>query len=68
MSASDWSPIAVDPPAGTPVLIWIEQSCSVALLVEGSDAKGSWRVFMDPRSDEALPWPTHWMPLPQPPL
>jgi len=67
MEPSAWMPIKTGPPAGEQLLIWVDGGCALAVMVEGSDSKGPWRVFMDPRSDEILPWPTHWMALPSAP-
>ena len=62
-----WFPVEDAPPAGVPVLIWSGEAFAVAVLVQGEDAGGPWRVFMDARSDEILPWPSHWMRLPPAP-
>jgi hypothetical protein len=68
MDRPQWSPIEDPPPPGSAVLIWIDGAFAIAILVEGEDAGGHWRVFMDSRSDEILPWPSHWLPLPPAPL
>jgi len=57
-----WRMLSDPPPAGD-VLIWDGGRCFIGVLVR--DAKSA--VFMDPRTSDILPWPTHWMPLPPPP-
>ena len=62
----EWIPIETAPPCG-PVLVFSDGTCVVATVVDGIGPDGAWRVFMDPRNDEILPSPTHWMTLPNPP-
>ncbi|AJP73890.1 hypothetical protein [Sphingomonas hengshuiensis] len=62
-SSQGWVPIS-RLPSFDAVLIWSDGRCVVASLVEGVDAGKRWRVFMDARNDDLLPWPTHWMALP----
>ncbi len=68
MESAGWIPVEQNPPVATPLLIWSNGACAVAVVVEGTDESGPWQVFMDARSDEILPWPSHWMQLPHPPL
>jgi hypothetical protein len=49
-----------------PVLIWSKGTCMVGCLVDGRE--GDDLAFMDPKSDALLPWPSHWMELPTPPV
>jgi len=63
-----WIPTDAHLPAsGEDVLIWCSGRYVVAVLVVGEDERGPWRDFMDSSSDSMLEWPSHWMPLPQPP-
>lgn len=67
MEGTGWIPVAQCPPVGLEVLIWSNGACAIAVCVDGANEDGPWRVFMDARSDEILPWPSHWMPLPPAP-
>ena len=59
--------IAIDDqlPAGT-VLIWADGRPMIGVLVHGILNGKPRRDFMDPRSDELLPWPTHWKAITRP--
>lgn len=63
----EWQPIETAPRDGTPILAW---NGGVFVVYWESDP-GSWWVY-DPPCDERAVWnvkqPTHWMPLPPPPL
>ena len=48
-------------------LIWAGGRYIVASFVDGIRDGKKWQVFMDARTDDLLPWPTHWMSLPKPP-
>lgn len=61
-----WAPIETAP-AASELLIYSGGRCLIATVVEGTGPHGPWRAFMDPRTDEIYPSPTHWMSLPEPP-
>jgi hypothetical protein len=48
-------------------LIWADGRYMVASFVDGIRDGKKWQVFMDTRTDDLLPWPTHWMSLPRSP-
>lgn len=58
-----WKQVAPDMPHHD-VLLWVEGRCVIGCMVEGVRRGKVWRVFMDPRTDDLLPWPSYWMPLP----
>jgi hypothetical protein len=63
--AMQWHPLTNELPKGE-VLVWLGDRAAVAVLVpadENYDAPS----FMDARTSDLLPWPTHFMPL-TPPL
>ncbi|WP_165357615.1 DUF551 domain-containing protein [Sphingosinicella sp. CPCC 101087] len=49
------------------VLIFTKGGCRIAVLVKDPADNSDVGDFMDPKSGDLLPWPTHWMPLPSPP-
>ena len=61
-----WRPVTPDVPSDD-VLLWIGGRCVVGCLIQGITGSETWRVFMDSRTDDLLPWPSYWMPLPEAP-
>ena len=61
----EWRPISFDLPHQE-VLLWTAGRCAIGILVADAGAGGR-NEFMDRWNDSLLPWPTHWMPLPDPP-
>lgn len=49
---------------GQEVLVWTGRRFAIA--APATRADGS-RFFMDAHTDKMLAWPSHWMPLPNPP-
>jgi hypothetical protein len=62
----DWKPVTPEVPHHD-ILLWADGRCVVGCLVEGVARGKTWRVFMDPRTDDLLPWPSWWTELPEPP-
>ena len=63
-----WMRVGEDVPEGEDVLVWSAGKAVVgSLLVERRPDGTESRSFMDVLGNEILPWPTHWMRLPQPP-
>src|SRR3546814_19122514 len=58
-----WRPISYLPPKQE-VLIWSGGRPVVGLLLSGTQDGKDWRDFIDPRTNDRLEWPTHWMMLP----
>ena len=54
-----WTAIADQLPTGT-VLIWAGGQPMIGVLAHGIASGKRWQDFFDPRTDELLPWPTHW--------
>lgn len=61
-SASGWISVSEHLPAGT-VLLWADGRPMIGTLIQGRANGKPWKDFMDPRTDELLPWPTHWRPI-----
>ena len=57
-----WQPIETAPKDGTRVLLWIEP-VKIAMPFAWQD--GRWMGDDYPLN---MAWPTHWMPLPEPPV
>ena len=58
----DWVSTRQALPSGEALVVTSDGRFWLAVLVrDGSDDDG---VFMEARSCDLLPWPTHWMPLP----
>lgn len=72
----EWQPIETAPKDGTQILIWISAAWTRAQvrLVHWYDEWGNWQegADPDPLTDEycgiGSAVPTHWMPLPNPPV
>jgi hypothetical protein len=62
--ASPWISTDLCLPIGE-VLILAEGRYAVAILLRGGDDPADRGVFMDARNCDFLPWPSHWMPLPE---
>lgn len=60
---TDWQPIETAPKDGTPILVWIDDHVAE---VEW-DEDGWIGVWEDISSSSGDDYPTHWMPLPEPP-
>ena len=57
----EWCPIGTAPVDGTGVILWAEGRAYIAWF---DGEQGAWRMDYDETVDD----PTHWMPLPQPPV
>lgn len=69
---NDWQPEETAPRDGTTVLLWgleMRMGMSTWFWVE-EDGISGWRQDDGKNEDRALrgPYPTHWMPLPEPPV
>jgi hypothetical protein len=64
-SASGWISVNEQLPVGT-VLLWADGQPMIGILIQGRMNGRPWQDFMDPRTDELLPWPTHWRPIAPP--
>ncbi len=62
----EWSPASADMPSHE-ILIWSGGRAMVGVLVKGTDEKGDWQDFLEARTSEILPWPSHWCLLPEAP-
>ena len=60
-----WQILAGEPPSGE-VLVWSAGRAVVAEIVP-ADETSAQPLCVDPRTDDILAWPTHWMKLPPPP-
>lgn len=66
-----WQPIETAPRDGTPVLACIENSVSYVAWTQNGDAKfwgRQWAFLVDHEGSVHTFNPTHWLPLPKPPL
>jgi hypothetical protein len=61
-----WRADCRDVPEGQPILVWTGEDAVVALAFAGDDYFPD-TTFMDARTFEILPTPSHWMPLPEGP-
>jgi hypothetical protein len=61
-----WRAVGADVPEGKPILVAYGEQVVVALSFPGDDYFPE-ATFMDARTFEILPIPSHWMPLPEPP-
>jgi hypothetical protein len=62
-----WMVVGSDTPAGQ-ILGWTDGQAVVGSLLVERRADGTVsRSFMDVLGNEILPWPSHWMRVPQPP-
>ena len=67
MEALSWVTVGDDIPTGD-VLGWTGGKAVVGSMLADRRADGTeFQSFMDVLGNEVLPWPTHWMRLPQPP-
>lgn len=72
---TEWQPIETAPKDGTPILLARKEYIDIGLwdhthICRQGAAPGSWMSGFDgsgPDGPEDDYWPTHWMPLPQPP-
>ena len=64
--AMKWQPVSPELPKGEPILVCYDRVAVVALAFQG-DYYYPDMTFMDARTFEILPIPTHWMPLPERP-
>jgi hypothetical protein len=62
--ASPWISTDLCLPVGE-VLVLAGDRYAVAVLLRGGDDTADRGVFMDARNCDFLPWPSHWMPLPE---
>jgi len=63
-----WISTDVELPSGE-VIVWVESKMRIAVFVRPSpESDDCERFFMDPNSDELLPWPSHWHTLPPRPV
>ena len=64
-----WMEVREDVPAGEDVLVWSAGKPVVgSLLIDQRPDGTELKSFMDVLGNEILPWPTHWMRIPPPPL
>ena len=56
-----WQPIETAPLDGTEILAYYDQSKTYHVMSREND------VWIDDADQLVLTWPTHWMPLPEPP-
>ena len=64
----EWMEVGDDLPEEEDVLVWSGGFAVVgSLLIERGPDGREVRSFMDVLGNEILPWPTHWMRIPQPP-
>ena len=61
----EWRRLTDDLPEGE-ALIWLGDRAAVAVLVPADDRHSS-PTFMDARTSDLLPWPTHFIPI-RPPV
>ena len=61
----EWRLVGQELPLGE-VLVWSGGRAVVARLYPASEDLAQ-PLCIDPRTDDILDWPTHWMPLPPPP-
>lgn len=64
-ATGDWLPVG-DRFPDEPVLLWVDGRPMIGILVEGNSEGTPWRSFMDPHTDELLPWPSYWMRIARP--
>ena len=61
-----WIPTTLAMPDGEVLIATPAGECHIAILVKSDDEDQG--TFMDARSADILPWPSHWMRLPPLPL
>jgi len=61
-----WQPIETAPLGGKWVLLWWPEITDCA--IEGYRVNDTWRTISDHRSTDGFGGPTHWHPIPAPPL
>ncbi|CAA9238745.1 MAG: hypothetical protein AVDCRST_MAG93-1227 [uncultured Chloroflexia bacterium] len=60
----EWRALTDDLPKGE-VLVWLGNRAAVAVVVPADDSSPE-SIFMDARTCDLLPWPSHWMPIAPP--
>jgi len=67
---NEWQPIETAPKDATPILLFINGNPKRGFLIQTGSylKKDNWEGWVDSYECEDLAPPTHWMPLPEPPI